>query len=123
MTSPSSAPVSQSLPAIDLKAMDSLVASLAANAKLLAQLYEAHSPSIPSFNEIDLIPSRFRIRLFPGQHIPPDGIAPSSPNVLPMCPVCTHRTPLRCGEGGEEPLLRRRLLGVRSSTILKGGLN
>ena len=70
----SSATVPQPLPAICLKAPDTLVAGLATNAKLAAHIHEAYSPCLPSLDEAYLL--GFEVRLFPGQHNPPDGIAP-----------------------------------------------
>ena len=70
----SSATVPQPLPAICLKAPDTLVAGLATNAKLAAQIHEAYSPCLPSLDEAYLL--GFEVRLFPGQHIPPDEMTP-----------------------------------------------
>ena len=70
----SSTAVPQSIPAPLLKPPHSLIAGLATDAELTAQLHEAHSPLLPSLDKVDLL--GFRPLLFPGQHIPPDGIAP-----------------------------------------------
>ena len=70
----SSATVPQPLPAICLKAPDTLVAGLATNAKLAAQIHEAYSPCLPSLDEAYLL--GFEVRLFPGQHIPPHEMTP-----------------------------------------------
>ncbi len=73
-TTRSSAPVSKSLPAILLEPILTLVPRLAAYPKLPTQRYEAHFPSLPSFNELSLL--FLTTRLFPGQHTPPNGFHP-----------------------------------------------
>ena len=73
MMSRRSATISQSLPAIRHEALNTFVPSLATNSELPAQLNKRPLPSLPLFNEMFLFP--FRVRLFPGQHIPPDGFA------------------------------------------------
>ena len=85
MTTRSSTTVTQFLPAKGLEPVDPLVARLATDAELPAQLHECHFPSLPPLDKAHLL--SFWARLFPRQHTPPDGFPPSSRNVLPMCPV------------------------------------
>ena len=92
MTARSSAPIAQSLPPTVVEPGGPLVAGLAANAELTAQLCKVHFPSQPSLNELLLLVLRTLIS--PGHHTPPDGIVPIFSQCVTHVPgLCVTNVP------------------------------